>query len=381
LYILDETFLGIYSARLDLDRRDALMGLAGAISASPLFSRIKDASIIVRPSPTPLLAICGSFEEEDIARLDALAEQLKAACSSMRYENYARVEEACRKLGRRLIDRFGREAIEDFRFMALPRGGLIVLGILSYVLDLRPSQLDICRDPEKTLVAVDDCALTGHRFGQFLKNCNRERMVFAPLYSHPQLRKAVRDEEPKVIACLSGEDLKEMARDYDSQKSAIGKRMAEILGDGRYIVNPIEYICFPWNEPDWCFWNDVTQDVECGWHVIPPKLCLKNWENRDLIQVQKEGKGYLRPSKGVVFAERAGEVLIANIETNESLSLQGSAAEMWKTLIGSKDDEEALMGLLKAFDVEEEVLRKDYMSLVEDLIGRKLIEENGRRID
>jgi hypothetical protein len=374
-YILERKFLEKYRNSLLLDGNAAIVGLAKAITSSQLFREIKDASVIIRPYPHPTLAVLGNLEEHDISRLDALTEQLKFASLNMRYQNYHQVEEACRKLGQKLVVRFGRETVDNFQFMAIPRGGIVILGILSYILDLDPKQIGPSDNPGRQMIVVDDCCLSGYRFHLFMQKYNKKDVIFAPLYSHPQLRSAL-ENHPQVKACISAEDLKEIPREYDAPKSLIQNRMNMQLGGNRYWLNRSEYICFPWNEPDWYFWNRVTETVESGWHIIPPELCLKNHEIEGFIQVQKEGKGNFRPPRDVIFSEQEKEVIIVNMATEECISLEGEAAVMWKALMDSHDINEAEKRLLRAHIDEESVLRRDYMLLIQDLLRRQMLEDN-----
>ena len=73
-----------------------------------------------------------------------------------------------------LVDSLGTETLSRCRFVALPRGGLFVLGMLAYLLDLRADRVGDVGESgirpggsdSAPLVLVDDCALSGLRFSE-----------------------------------------------------------------------------------------------------------------------------------------------------------------------------------------------------------------------
>ncbi len=112
--------------------------LARTLAASPLWRDLPGAVLIVRPPPQAALGVAGSFEPGQEKLLRALGSQVAAALSSLRYVSYSRVEEDCWLLADRLVERLGREELSRYRFVALPRGGYVVLGMLSYALEVWP---------------------------------------------------------------------------------------------------------------------------------------------------------------------------------------------------------------------------------------------------
>ncbi|MGB9880883.1 MAG: hypothetical protein ACPLRM_08985, partial [Anaerolineae bacterium] len=80
---------------------------------------------------------------------------------------YRQAEAATKQLAAQLVGAFGAAELSRFAYAAIPRGGLIVLGMLSYVLDLKPDAL-MSLATDVPLVVVDDAAYSGARFAQFL---------------------------------------------------------------------------------------------------------------------------------------------------------------------------------------------------------------------
>lgn len=142
------------------ERAAGVRALATALSISPLWAEMPCAVLVIRPEPDPLLGVVGYFDIAGRARLEGLRWQLENFLPRLRYVGYKQAEEDCERLAELLVERFGREELQSFRFTAIPRGGLIVLGMLAYVLGLRQSQLEPPHSPERPLVVVDDCVRT-----------------------------------------------------------------------------------------------------------------------------------------------------------------------------------------------------------------------------
>ncbi len=192
----------------------------------------------------------------------------------LRYVDYRQAEQDCEILAAKILERWSRSELEGASFAAIPRGGLIVLGMLSYALGLKTAQL---REGPGPLFLVDDCALTGARFASRLKTTDHREVVFVHLYSHPDLRRAIEEKEERVVACVAARDLTDMAPESfpDPERLAEWRRKwRERLGE-RYWYGQPEPVCFAWNEPDRPFWNEATGEVEDGWRLLPPHLCLK----------------------------------------------------------------------------------------------------------
>lgn len=379
---LDAEAMAEYGRELKLkDQTSVPMALARAIAASPLWGEMAGTTLVVRSSSRPTLAVLGRFNEAEEARLAALARDLNFACAHLRYVSYAQAEGDCNQLAAKLVERFGRSELSRFCFAAIPRGGAVVLGMLAYVLGLERRQLEPPHPADVPLVVVDDCALSGTRFGRFLLNCENHEVIFAHLYSHPDLRAAIEAQEPRVAACLAAGDLRDhgpehLGKDY----AAWRKRWRERLEGPRYWIGQADHICFAWNEPDWRFWNPVTQRVEGGWRIVPPELCLKNRPaagSKPLsVQVQPEGNGRLRPSEQVLFGESEGQIVIANLDTGQSFGLADVAADMWRAIVKERSLEDAAVSLLRSYDVDEATLRADLRRFADDLLMRGLLEEH-----
>lgn len=259
------------------------------------------------------------------ARVRALAVSLRGLQQATRRVDYPEVERLCGTLAARLRDHYGPDELPHVRFAAIPRGGTVVLGLLSYLLDLRPEQLAPGPGP---LCLVDDCALTGLRFHGALASTEARDVVFAHLYSHPELRRAIRQREPRVRACVAAADLAETAVDAES-----AARREARLGPGRYWYGSPEVVAFPWSEPDRTLWNPVTGRVEHGWLVLPPHRCLKTWVELGLPP-EGWGRGAWRVAEGVVTGLFEETLWLCRPETGALFALEGVGFDGWRALVG-----------------------------------------------
>lgn len=213
--------------------------------------------LIAHPGPSPKLVALGRFDSAGEAWLRCQSRALPQACARLRYVGYPQVERACEQLAARLRDHLGQE-VHRADFLAIPRGGFIILGLLA---SLMPPSVPGDAG-ERPLVLVDDCALSGVRFKQTLRHHRGSRIIFAPLYSHPELRAAICEREPGVEAVLSAGDLD-------------GRRIEAGPEEGYWSGNT-EVLAFPWNEPERSVWNPAAERWEAAWRIVPPELCLKN---------------------------------------------------------------------------------------------------------
>jgi hypothetical protein len=378
--------------RLNLSRPPAngqnsvedLQRLARTLAASSAWQEMVRAVFVIRRGETPGLALLGYFNAAQRIQIESLRWQLENLLPRILYVSYRQAEEDCEKLAERLLGRFGRQELRDFRFRPVPRGGFIVLGMLAYVLDLRPAQLAPSPPSDVPLVVTDDCAISGVRFSDMLNRCENRQVIFSHLYSHPDLRIAIERREPRVLACVSAQDLADHAPAYyGDEYEAWKERWRQRPNPGYWIGQP-DHVCFSWNEPDTVFWNPVAEQAETAWRLLPLELCLKNRRRfapeDERVQLQPEGKGPLRPSGKVVFGELEGRVIVANMETAQSFELADVAADMWRAIVEHGNLEDVEKTLAASYQVDGARLRDDLRGLVKDLREQGLLEEAGIQV-
>lgn len=369
------------------DPSQILLTLAQALAVNPQWENIGPATLLVRQGAAPRLAVLGRFDAAVEWRINALGSYLTDMVKRLRFIPYPQVEQACQQLAERLIARFGYEQLRQLRYVAIPRGGFIVLGLLAYHLGLSGDQFVTSSSPSPNapLVVVDDCALTGARFRRLLAEYEQPALIYATLYSHPHLRQAIETAEARVT-CLSAQDLHDHGGEYGHDDYGLWRTQWATWSANThefYWVGLVDHICFPWNEPDISIWNPVTEQEEDGWYLLPPDLCLKNQMRTRMplpIQIQPEGAGWLKPVVTILFGELEDLVVISNQESNQCLCLDGVAAAMWRAILASRHEEEAVQRLVAEYDVAEALLRNDLEQFINHLVDQKILEPSNGAI-
>ena len=359
----------------DLDAR--VLSLARALAHSPIWDRMGHGVLVVRTGAVPALAAFGRFDEADEARLSFLARWLAPAVTSTTYLDQAAVEGAIDALAERLRATFGNE-LRTYDFVAVPRGGLIVLGMLAYALDLDGERLGCSHDPQRPRVVVDDCALTGSRFRRFVAGDPHPHWVFAHLCSPPALRTAMLDQETRLSHAIAANDLRDLApAEHGAQYEEWRARVEGQAGADRYWIGQAESVVFPWNEPDHNFWNAVTNELEWGWRLAPPEVCRKAGSVAfpDGISLQVHGSDHAGPrvADHVLYARFGGNVHLLHHTTGRTLQLDEVGSHVWDELIAGSSAAGIADGIASRFDVDADRALADVQSLTQDLITRGML--------
>lgn len=343
-------------------------------------------AFVVRPSP-PALAAFGDLDDNDVDVLRSKSAQVQSRLRRLRYVSYKQVERDCEALAEQLSQRFGSGILSDGQFIGIPRGGVIVLGILSYVLDLNHDQIRRSAPPNGPVFVIDDCAITGSRVRRFLEpgtggpNPAPDReVIFATLYAHPNLRFAIEEKSPHVTNCVSARDLHDQGPDeLGDEYSAWQAQWHERHPDRRYWIGLTEHLCFPWGEVDSARWNSETEEIEQGFSLAPPEYCLENRHstNRhlssDFVQVQPDPRGPIRPSSAAFFGTVDDQMIVANPDNEICVELEGTAAAMWYALVEHGAIDDTVNALRQTYSVDGTALRTDLTGLAKQLAARNLL--------
>jgi hypothetical protein len=290
---------------------------------------------------------------------------------------YEVAETFTQRLAAQLSAAFDLEKLRRFHYVAIPRGGHVVLGMLSYILDLPHEALAYPpQDSSTPLVVVDDCALSGHRFARFLEQHPHEQVIFVHLCSHPALREAILAAEPRVIACLAAYDLKDLAEERfpdPAERRHWQQRWRERATGPLYWVGLSELVIFPWNEPDRPVWNPETNQVEDHWRLASPDRCLKNWGKLGLPP-KLDIKAVVRIPDQVAYTVQREDVTLCNLADETVYGLDGVAADIWRALAAYGDLSATRDYLLEIYAVDAERVTADIHSLVESLLAKGLLE-------
>ena len=306
----------------------------------------------------------------------ALFGQVQHMLDTWVHLDYQSAEHACDRLAERLAEQVPASLLDEATYVAVPRGGHIVLGMLATTAAISADQVGtMAGGPERPVVVVDDCSLTGDRFGRWLRANDKRRVVFAPLYAHPALRAAVVAAESRVVACVAAYDL-EANDEYgiDGPRSTAWEGRVE---GHRYWTGSPAFLSFAWKEPDRSLYNPVTAQMEPGWRTVPPSLCLGNRHAGTAtarVQVQLPSPGPLQPADGVIAGELDGEFVVADAESGHAIGLSGAGALMWRSLLDRGSVDGAVDDLLPAFDASPEQLAADTRHFVDGLVARGLLE-------
>jgi hypothetical protein len=360
-------------------RARPVVALARALVSSPVWAEMEEAILVVRAEPPEGIAFMGRFSDEEAARLEWLPAQLEIQLPHLRYVSWTQAEADVDRLASALVERLGRQEVSDMRFVGIPRGGLIVLGMLTYALGLGSRHL-APKEDGRPVVVVDDCAISGLRFGEFLRDRipEAETVVFAHLYSHPGLREAIEAREPRVGAVVAARDLRDLAPElHPEDLQGWRSRWEERSPDGAYWIGQPEHVAFAWSEPDLGFWDASTGSTRVGWRLVPPEACLKNRSHTDAspsrLMIQMPAGGALRLAPGTFHGELDGRVLLAELESGQLVSLSGVAADFWREFLGSGEADGALDRLEARYDAPRAQLRSDAEAFLRTLLERGFV--------
>ena len=358
-----------------------LLTLARALTASRGWASQRPALLVARPEPTPVLVAMGRFDDADLARLEALRDQLQHVLPRTRYLDHGAVEAACLLLANRLRERFGAAAIETMRFAGVPRGGLIVLGTLAYALGLTRAQLgfdDQRPSSDAPLVVVDDSVISGVRVRQYLAGRPERSVVVACLHAHPEARAALRARDERIVDVVSAHDFHDYApRAHGAAYTAWRERWQRRADPDCVWIGQPEHVGYPWSEPDVGVWNPVTDQEEPGWSVMPPELCLAHRSTADRgalrCQLQRTPTGCVAAAEHVVHGLFGDDVVIADLAASATYGLEGPAAAIWRTLLETGDEAAAAAAVAAAYDVDPATALQDVHSLVAELRSAGLL--------
>lgn len=277
-------------------------------------------------------------------------------------------------LAERLVKRYGDE-LRQFDFVAVPRGGTIVLGMLAYCLDLERVRT-WSGDPDTPLVVVDDSCYSGTRIRAALnEHPDRKRVILAFLYSTEEVRAEIVKAEPSVAACVSARNLEDLLPshiDDPESRQAHRSRWLERRSEPSYWAGFPELVVFPWSEPSNVIWNAETEQIENGWRLASPDLCLKNWADLKLPPRAVEPE-FRIPDK-VAYRLVDDTVFLFHPDHDDVFHLENTASLMWRALAAYGNRDVVLDHLAGVYQAAPETLRRDLDLFVTELLTAELLE-------
>lgn len=337
------------------------------------------AAVVLRPEAESQLAVVGWFTPAEQQQLRAAADDFLHSLPRLRYVSYTQAEADCAVLADRLRATLSPEERAAARFVGIPRGGLIVLGMLGYELELTPDQFGVRGPTDGPLVVVDDCFLTGSRVARFLEEiAPQEAVVLASLYAPPDLCAALERDHPAVRACVHARSLPDHAPAlYGDDYPAWRTRWANRDTGPRYWHGVTDHLCFAWSEPDRGLWNETTQVTDRAWSLVPSRRCLKTRSGSTAavpVHVQAAPSGPLRPGPDVVYANLGDHTLVAHTEQGTVLVLDDTAAAFWHALVEHGTVSAAYAALAATYDPVPDTLATDLENVAETLAAHHLLD-------
>ena len=370
---LDPGALDRYRSSLDVSSPGEAVGaLASAIACGAAWSSLPEAALAVRTAGVPAVGVVGRFMAADVARVAAQVRRVEASLGAFSFIGFARVEVAIRELAEMVVRELGADGVREAAFIAIPRGGHVVLGLLAVALGLEAGQLSASADPRRLVVLVDDCALSGVRLRQHLAQLTAERVLVATLASPRPLRTAVARAERRVRGFVSAIDLEVL------DSSAGARVRGDRAGSGReqgYWRGHVAPFALPWIEPDGGVAIAGGACYDSAWPLCPPSRCSRNRPGPYSPRIEAIGAagGPLTPSPAALFAACGGDVAIASTDTGEMFALTGTAAEVWRSVIATGSPLRAVRSIARRAGVPRGRVRTDVDGLLAQLQARTLL--------
>ena len=385
---------------------DPPLGIAEALVRSPPASRMPGVAAAFRANPEPLLVLAGPMDTAARRRMTALEGLLHEAESRIRLLSWRDVEDACASLAVAVREHLPAGSPHP-HVRAVPRGGLIVTGLLTYALGIPASRIGWDSgappgesvlpgagtettdhdgphqsDPTAPILVVDDVALSGVRLREVLGALPaHRRIVIATLASHPELRAAVVEAEPQVDAFVSGLDLKDHGPRLLGEADGAWRETWLERNPDRYHTALLDMIVFPWSEPPLRLWNEEEGKLEEGWRVAPPELCFRTRHTPPAIPLQHvdDLPGMERLLPHVVPLDLDDRTLLLGVDTGDqdgsppSVALRWTAREIWRLWMpGGRDA--AVAGMRERYpEVEPNRIQRDVDALLAQLSDAGII--------
>lgn len=339
------------------DAATRLRSLAESLRTSPPWHRAgAGARLVMRAEPAPVLALVDRVDAPDRPLMDALGWQVQDSLRRLHPVPYLEAERLCTVLAERLTQRLGEARVRSSAFVGVPRGGLVVAGLLAYALDLSHDQL--VHEPMSSgdLVVVDDCVLSGARTRRWLAGHAGDPVVLAHLHSHSDLRRAA-EQDVRIDACVAAADLHDHAPQQQGDRYETWRaNWAERSPDDFWTGHP-DHVVYPWNEPDTLVWNAVRARAEPGWHVVPPDWCLKNRSLQRGEAVQVCDSPHVPTN--VLWAFLDDCVVLIDVAHGRSLQLSGTGGDFWRELATTGSVTTAATAVASQYDVDRSLVLGD----------------------
>ena len=339
---------------IESQRPEALARAIGSDARWP-----DDALIAWRCDP-PSIAICGSFDQETLGLLSILGSQLELTLPHIRLWNWDDVARAARDLAGRLQDI--EEPGDHNAIVAVPRGGLIVGGLVAYAAN-RPIAPDVGSARSGSWM-IDDVSISGLRLLSELDRLPAKSILVGVLAATDGAVEVVR-AHPAVLGFERVERVEELAAAENQHASEDRGKSRWPEFDSRIWIGRAAHHVFPWNEPDSSFRHPVTRRVEPGFPLVPREQCYSNREPlRPVVPVIESLVPLLAP--GVWPIEHSGSLLLLHPASGAVAEAAESAVELLGVL-ASPDPNAAIKALATELQADAGEIRADLDELLQTL--------------
>jgi hypothetical protein len=370
---VDDGLVGKHAHVFGDDAAGRCVALASALASSPAWARLRQGTrMSVRPE-AGLVGIFGSVAPDDLPLMTALGDQVPDLLRRLLPVPYPDAERGCFVLAERIGSRLGPDELGRARIVAIPRGGLIVAGMLSYALGLSPTQVGKRATNQGVTILVDDCGISGRRLREWLARHAGRPLLVALLHAHEEFCRRVEQSSSSVIACLAAGSLRDHAPSRPGYE-AWRRRWAERSPDDLWTGDP-DHVVYPWNEPDVVVWNDMKGTADAGWRVVPPAWCIKNRAAFDPADVQlcEPVAGPLMPAREAIWAGVGGETVVARLGAPAAVVLRGTASAFWQAIVVRGSAAGAAEDVAGRYGASIETVRADLIDFVARLSERGLL--------
>lgn len=272
------------------------------------------------------IGIFGTWEPRVQQRLDALRMQLRVQLPFMSVLAFDDVEASCERLAKQLSPML----TTNIAMAPVPRGGLIVAGLLAYALGLSRDQVRPAL-PGETVLIVDDTCISGVRMSEAVERSGADNTVVAVLAATTAAIDFLQRRFGDAICVVAERILTDnteflLGDDTDEWRSRWASRDAE----GAAVLP--EHLVFPWSEPDWTFWNSVTNDEDRGFalHSATPARTSSS-----ITEILGEFPG---TGDDVVWTTYGDSLVVAKEHPGETISftLEGVKRSTFETICLSR---------------------------------------------
>ena len=358
---LDSTSLSSYAKSFNVTAKESLRQLSHTISTSTNWESLGDCALVFRDHDAGgCLAVCMQDDLKHTVEIQTQLNFLQKSIQQIQYLDIAKCESLAHSLAQKINLSLDPETLQKSRVVSIPRGGLFVSAMLSYILPIKHHQLQPFSDCDSPIILIDDCSISGFRLAQQLCGLKNKQIYFYTLVSPAQLRQAALAVQPRLRVFESAMDLNVYNNDSSGRMDA---------RSNRYWQGQCDAICFPWGETQRFYPSDSENKQTTLWPVSPLQKNLKSSlleQKIPFYAVTEAQDRAISTGQHILYYSKDNLTRIYNAESKQHYSLDGVGSAIWQSLLSHSTVDQTLEHLCSLFSVEKKRLEKD----VKDLIAK-----------